>query len=617
MTTLDGLSVEYYRRVAGPLVRHLAGVPLVTARYVDGSQPTFSASLHGPPPANEATVTVRASSGRVLYLALSETSLLYEAHRYALEVHSWSPRPDDPARVGFARVLVRPRAGSPLERSGWIADVLRRVLHARNCDGIALRDGAASVAVWVPFADGPTYDVLRLWLHGIVAAVVAAEPSIDAAELHIASNAAGHWSMVPYSLIGPDAATAMTPLRWAELATIGDALARDAVAARSVNCIFDEEVRRIGSQSFRARPVVLVSGEGHGQILAAVRAVLADAKPHSAAEICDIGIARGLLSATTIPAYVQHGIATLLDRQRDRGEKPEILILPDGSYRLNVPIDPYASFAEAPRDRSAIDPLIAELRASVVRDTPATPDDGPNIGAPFERAVAQAFAMLGLDTVRLGGEGQPDVVATAPLGSLMYRVAVECKTSASVKLHGSAGFVVEAARLRDAVGATYAVLLGLDFPAERGIDAELATHGVALWTIEDLIALLECQLDHPISWLSLRPLFAAGRVADAVVAFRGEHVFGAYKRARVALTYALQQGLAYQTSLATEGAAIDAPLTVDALTMLVNERMAREGMLGRCSTADIAGVVAVAGSPWYEAMEVGDGHVVIVRRDVD
>jgi hypothetical protein len=323
------------------------------------------------------------------------------------------------------------------------------------------------------------------------------------------------------------------------------------------------------------------------------------------------------LAATTIPAYVQHGIATLLDRQRDRGEKPEIVILPDGSYRLNVPIDPYAGFAEAPRDRSAIDPLIAELRASVVRDTPATPDDGPNIGAPFERAVAQAFAMLGLDARRLGGEGEPDVVAMAPLGSLMYRVAVECKTNASVKLHDSAGFVVEAARLRDAVGATYAVLLGIDFPAERGIDAELATHGVALWTIEDLIGLLECQLDHPISWLSLRPLFAAGRVADAVVAFRGEHVFGAYKRARVALTYALQQGLAYQTSLATDGAAIDAPLTVDALTMLVNERMACEGMLGRCSTADIAGVVAVARSPWYAAMELIDGHVIIVRRDVD
>ncbi len=329
--------------------------------------------------------------------------------------------------------------------------------------------------------------------------------------------------------------------------------------------VFDAEVTRIGKQRL-GRPLdklgvtaddelgvtesdelgvtPLVSGEGHGQILAAVRAILADERAHSAADICSSAIARGLLPKSTIPAYVQHGIATLLDRQRDRGEKLEFLLLPDGTYRLNVPVNPFAGHVEPQHDRTVLDALIAQLRAAVVRNVPADPADGPNIGAPFERAVAEALAYLGLGAQRLGAEGEPDVVATAPLGALAYQVAFECKTVASMKLHGSSAFVAEAARMRDAVGATYAVLLGLDFPDERSIAEELETHRVALWTIEDLIAVLECQLDHPIMWSQLAPLFAPGRAADAVTTFRAEHLHGAHQRAHIVLRYVMQEGLA-------------------------------------------------------------------------
>jgi hypothetical protein len=35
-------------------------------------------------------------------------------------------------------------------------------------------------------------------------------------------------------------------------------------------------------------------------------------------------------------------------------------------------------------------------------------------------------------------------------------------------------------------------------------------------------------------------------------------------------------------------------LTIESLTLLVNQRMAREGMVGRCSNADIRSAVALA-----------------------
>jgi len=87
-------------------------------------------------------------------------------------------------------------------------------------------------------------------------------------------------------------------------------------------------------------PAPLVQGTGHGAVLVAIRTVLADGHARSIEDICREGIARGILAPTSLPAYVEHAMATLLDRQRDRGETPEFLVLPDGRYRRNVPIDP-------------------------------------------------------------------------------------------------------------------------------------------------------------------------------------------------------------------------------------------------------------------------------------
>ena len=187
---------------------------------------------------------------------------------------------------------------------------------------------------------------------------------------------------------------------------------------------------------------------------------------------------------------------------------------------------------------------------------------------------------------------------------------------ASTKLHGSTAFAAEAARMRDSIGAEYAVLVGLDFPDERGIDAELATHGVALWTLDDLIAVLECQLDHPIMWSHLEPLFAPGRASDAVTTFRAAHLHGDHQRAHIALRYVMEEGLAYQTSLGAAGrGGSDGVLTAEALTILVNQRLAREGDIARCNVDDVRAALAVASSAVFAGVsERPDGSFVIERR---
>ena len=352
-------------------------------------------------------------------------------------------------------------------------------------------------------------------------------------------------------------------------------------------------------------------------MLAAIRTLLADGKAHSAEELCALGIRQGLLAESTIPNYVRNAIKTLLDRQRDRGEAPEFVLLRDGRYRLDLPVDAFAGHDDPVPVDHAIEALIVRLAASAYRGTPLEPGDGPNIGAPFERDVAAAFTVLGLRAERLGGEGAPDVVATAPLGDRAYTVVVECKTVAGADDVVTNPVAQEAGRLRDAVGGDYAVLIGPAFPHSDEIDGELATHRVALWTVGDLGVLLRAHATHAIRWSRLVPLFAPGRASAAIAAFAYAHLHGERKRAHVAYRYVLEEGLRYQELLASADPEVQktsAPLTVEALAVLANERLAREGELGRVSIDDVRGAVAYGTHPLVDTMAVDGERVTVEMR---
>jgi len=363
-----------------------------------------------------------------------------------------------------------------------------------------------------------------------------------------------------------------------------------------------------------------IRGSGHGAVLAAIRTLLADGKARSADELCALGVEHGLLAEGTIPNYVRNAIKTLLDRQRDRGEAPEFVQLRDGRYRVDLPVDAFGGHDDPVPVDAAIEALIARLASSAYRKTALEAGDGPNIGAPFERDVAAAFAALGLRSERFGGEGAPDVVVTAPLGDRAYTVVVECKTVA-----GDDGVVKnpvaqEAGRLRDAVRGDYAVLVGPAFPHSDEIDGELATHRVALWTVEDLGVLLRAHAVHAIRWSRLVPLFAPGRMSAAIAAFAYAHVHGERKRAHVAYRYVLEEGLRYQELLAgadPEVQRTSAPLTVEALAVLVNERLAREGELGRVSIEDVRGAVVYGTHALVDTLAVDGERVTVEMRSAE
>ena len=122
--------VAHYQRVVPWLLPHVAETPLIISLYPDGlgTPPTFLASLHADPPATMETVAVRAHDGGFMrYLAFAENAVLWQAHRGAFELHSWTPS-RDPERARFARIILVPTPGATLDLVKIAALSLRTAL---------------------------------------------------------------------------------------------------------------------------------------------------------------------------------------------------------------------------------------------------------------------------------------------------------------------------------------------------------------------------------------------------------------------------------------------------------------------------------------------------------
>ena len=79
----------------------------------------------------------------------------------------------------------------------------------------------------------------------------------------------------------------------------------------------------------------------------------------------------------------------------------------------------------------------------------------------------------------------------------------------------------------------------------------------------------------------------------------------------------LEEGLAYQRSLTTADTQVqrtNAPLTIESLTLLVNQRLQHNNDLARMGTDDIRSALAIATSPLIEAAHQEAESITIIRR---
>jgi len=153
----------FYAFMAQFLLRHFAGMPLITGSYPQGFDYPRTIRQHFHPDAKFGCTTdfIRTLGGELKpYLRLDEAALRYVVeHQIADEMFSWTPRPDDPHRAAYARFILAPngKAGLEMQRAACLA--MREVLNGGGLDCMVVLGAVQGAQLWVPLADGPRYDV--------------------------------------------------------------------------------------------------------------------------------------------------------------------------------------------------------------------------------------------------------------------------------------------------------------------------------------------------------------------------------------------------------------------------------------------------------------------------
>ena len=206
----------------------------------------------------------------------------------------------------------------------------------------------------------------------------------------------------------------------------------------------------------------------------------------------------------------------------------------------------------------------------------------------FEKAVCDAFGALGFVSTHHGGTGAPDGILEAPLGLLAFRAIVECKT-AQPGATVNAPRLEEPAKFRGAYKAEFAVLVGPALSADSVFESEMQTHGVSVWTVDDIVNALRLGVGP----LGCRDLFAAGIVEDRLADLAWDHEHGEEKRLAVIASVLHTTAWNAQKALVGRVDATDAPaLTVDAALMLVDTALQQANATGGATRAEVGTAIA-------------------------
>ncbi len=154
---------------------------------------------------------------------------------------------------------------------------------------------------------------------------------------------------------------------------------------------------------------------------------------------------------------------------------------------------------------------------------------------------------------------------------------MECKTASPSGVLSNPR-AEEAAKFRAAHSADYSILLGPAFGHDSSLDDELTTHGVSLWTVDDLVTALQ----EEIGPAELRETLAPGRVAHALEGVLWERERGRAKRVAVIADPIVRLGWEAQVNLARGGVlpAGSPALTDEALAFMVDDALLRAGVVG-------------------------------------
>ena len=134
----------------------------------------------------------------------------------------------------------------------------------------------------------------------------------------------------------------------------------------------------------------------------------------------------------------------------------------------------------------------------------------------LEISVAEALRFLGFDAKWIGGPGQPDVVAVAPLGVDRYVVVVDAKSTSSGKVGDHQVNWHSISDHRRQEHADYSCIIGPGF-AGGNLRKRARDQDTQLLTTSQLAEIVQIHADSPVSLKTLEQLFDASTDAATAV----------------------------------------------------------------------------------------------------
>jgi bifunctional non-homologous end joining protein LigD len=225
--------IRYAARIAPVILPYLAGRPLNMHRFPGGAgQPGFwhkQLPEHAPdwiprwhnPEAERGKTTT--------YLVVDEAAaLIWAANFGALEWHAWTARADHPHNPSYALIDIDPGSATSWDDVLVLARLHRTALEHLGVRAAPKVTGRHGIQIWIPVAEGVTYEDTRTWVQQLSKTIGAVVPELVSwkwdvrergglARLDYTQNVSNKTLVAPYSPRAAPGAPVSAPIAWEEL----------------------------------------------------------------------------------------------------------------------------------------------------------------------------------------------------------------------------------------------------------------------------------------------------------------------------------------------------------------------------------------------------------------
>jgi hypothetical protein len=156
-------------------------------------------------------------------------------------------------------------------------------------------------------------------------------------------------------------------------------------------------------------------------------------------------------------------------------------------------------------------PLVA--KATALADAVEAASKIGGDGSELEKATAEAFQFLGFNVQLISGSGNPDVIATAPMGSDTYRALVETKSRSSGTVHQNDVNFNALNEHKIKANADFVMVFAADFGGGN-LEKWACEQKVRLLRVEELRQILLAHAEAAIPLDRLKDLFIGGGSTD-------------------------------------------------------------------------------------------------------